>query len=128
MSATPTSKHSAGTFAIWALRVLAAALFLFAGFAKLSGQAMMVQEFARVGVGQWFRYFTGAMEIAGGVAALIPAFSPLGAVALLCVDAGAFVAQVSILHDDWIHTLVIGAALCALIYLQRGRLGELIGR
>ena len=34
-------------------------------------------------------------------------------------------AQISILHKDWIHTIVIGLILGALIYLQRGRLAGL---
>ena len=35
---------------------------------------------------------------------------------------GAFVTQIFILHGDWIHTVVIGLILVALIYLQRDRL------
>jgi hypothetical protein len=38
---------------------------------------------------------------------------------LFAVDLGAFVAQVAILHVDWIHCVVIGALLLALIHLQR---------
>ena len=107
---------------VWVLRALVAALFLFAGFAKLSGQPMMVDEFARVGFGDWFRLFTGALEVAGGVATLIPAVSLWGAALLLCADIGAFFAQAFVLHDDVIHTFVIGAVIAGLIYLQRGRL------
>ncbi len=109
----------AARISIWGLRVLMAALFLFAAAMKLTGQPAMVAEFATVGLGQWFRYVTGLMELAGGVLVLIPRRSVLGAGMLLMVDAGAFVAQVAVLHMDWIHTVVIGALLVALIVIQR---------
>ncbi len=111
---TPVARIS-----IWVLRVLMAALFLFAAAMKLTGQPAMVAEFDTVGLGQWFRYVTGLMELAGGVLVLIPRRSVLGAGLLLMVDAGAFVAQVAVLRMDWIHTVVIGALLVALIVMQR---------
>lgn len=111
---TPVARIS-----IWVLRVLMAALFLFAAAMKLTGQPAMVAEFDTVGLGQWFRYVTGLMELVGGVLVLIPRRSVLGAGLLLMVDAGAFVAQVAVLHMDWIHTVVIGALLVALILMQR---------
>ena len=55
------------------------------------------------------------MELVGGVGVLVPAFSGLGALLLLAVDVGAFFAQVRFLHADWIHPIVIGAILAALI-------------
>ena len=36
--------------ALWGLQILTAAAFLMAGFAKLSGQTMMVETFDKVGV------------------------------------------------------------------------------
>ena len=108
--------------------MLVAALFLFAAFAKLSGQTMMVEEFDTVGLGQWFRYLTAVLELLGAIALLVPSTSALGAILLLAVDVGAFVAQVEVLHKDWIHTIVIGAVLVALIYLHRQQLRNGLGR
>lgn len=125
-SATSTSR--ATLIAIWILRVVVAALFLLAAFAKLTGQPMMVETFAVVGIGQWFRYLTGLMELVGGIAVLIPGVSALGAMLLLLVDIGAFVAQVTLLHEDWIHTVVIAILLIVLIYLQRNSLWKYVGR
>ena len=110
------------TIGLWVLRVLVAALFLFAAFMKLSSQPMMVQEFGVVGLGQWFRFFTGALELVGAIAMLVPSVSAFGAVLLLCVDAGAFVAQISVIHEDWVHTVVIGIVIAVLIWLQRAQL------
>ena len=127
MTSATFSQPRSANIAVWILRVVVAALFLFAGLMKLSGQEMMVQEFDTVGLGQWFLYFTGAVEVVGAVATLVPAVSALGAVLLLLVDAGAFVAQVGVLHMDWIHTIVIGAIIAALIYLQRDALKARLG-
>jgi putative oxidoreductase len=121
---TPTGTM---TIVIWVMRILVAALFLFAGFAKLSGQQMMVDEFAGLPGGQGLRYLTGLLELVGGVAVLIPSVSGLGALVLLVVDVGAFFAQVLFLHQDWIHTIVIGAILVALVYLQRDAIRERLG-
>jgi uncharacterized membrane protein YphA (DoxX/SURF4 family) len=106
---------------LWVLRVLLAALFLAAAFMKLTGAPMIVAEFDLVGLGQWFRYVTGVLELAGAVLLLVPAVSRFGAILLLLIDAGAFVAQVERIHMDWVHTIVIGALLALAIQLQRRR-------
>lgn len=104
---------------IWILRILMGAAFIAAAAMKLSGQPMMIEEFEHIGLGQWFRYFTGVLELIGGVAILVPSVSLLGAGLLLLIDLGAFVAQVVVLHVDWIHTIIIAVLLGLLIYLQR---------
>jgi putative oxidoreductase len=119
MSALIALQSRNTTIGLWFLRILAAAIFLVAGLMKLIGQSMMVQEFDAVGFGQWFRYVTGLLEIVGAVAVLAPSYSAFGAALLLIVDIGAFVAQIAVLHMDWIHTIVIGALLATLVYLQR---------
>jgi putative oxidoreductase len=86
---------------------------------------MMVDEFNTIGLGQWFRYLTGALELAGGVAILVPSVSVFAALVLLAVDVGAFITQIAVLHGDWIHTVVIAAILGTVIYLQRHRFGSL---
>lgn len=116
--------RTASTIALWVLRATMAGLFLFAGVMKLAGQPMMIAEFNQIGLGQWFRLFTGALELICGIGVLLPRFSLFAALVLLVVDAGAFVAQVTTLHTDWIHTIVIGLILGALIYLQRGTFGR----
>jgi putative oxidoreductase len=37
----------------------------------LAGVPAMVELFDRVGLGQWFRYFTGLLEVAAGIGLLI---------------------------------------------------------
>ena len=127
-STSPTAAPGAritclGTLVV-SCQALLAGLFLFASFMKLTGKPDMVAEFDTIGLGQWFRYLTGVLEVVGGIGILVPSVSVFAAIMLLAVDAGAFVAQVAILHMDWIHTIVIGAILATLIYLQRGRLSR----
>ncbi len=127
MSETAATQSKVMVVGIWVLRVLLAALFLFAGVMKITGAEMEVTIFDAVGLGQWLRYATGLAEIVGAVALLIPAVSAFGALILLAVDVAAFGAQVLVLHQDWIHAVVIGVLLAGLIYVQRrqilGRLG-----
>jgi len=80
---------------------------------------MMVEEFGVVGLGDWFRIFTGVVEILGAAAVLYPVTTAWGALLLLCVDAGAFIAQVTRIHQDWVHTIVIGAVIVALLYMTK---------
>ena len=57
---------------LWALRVLLALVFAAAGAAKLAGAASMVQVFDHIGIGQWFRYLTGIVEVGGAILLLVP--------------------------------------------------------
>jgi len=123
---TGPTRSRAMTIGIWTLRVLMALLFLSAAAMKLSGAEMEVAAFEQVGLGQWFRYLVGALEVIGGVAVLVPRFSVIGAGVLLFVDIGAFGAQVMVLHQDWIHAVVIAALLVLLIQLQRQKLVAIV--
>ena len=119
---TPTS--GLRRIGLWALRIVVGGLFLVAAFMKLTGKSMMVQEFDTVGLGQWFRYATGMLELIGAIMVLVPTVSALGGCLLFLVDVGAFVAQVTVIHGDWIHTIVIGIVIGLLIYLQRQQLRD----
>lgn len=109
------------TVLLWIGRILMAALFLFAGTSKLRGTPMMIESFGKYGLGQWFRYFTGSVEIAGALLLLWPKTSFYGALLLMCVLIGAFVAQLAVLHGDVIHVLAFAAVIGSLIWFQRPR-------
>jgi putative oxidoreductase len=65
-SALPAVSGKGRLITFWALSSLVALAFIGAGGAKLAGAAVMVDMFSKVGLGQWFRYFTGLLEVAGG--------------------------------------------------------------
>jgi len=74
---------------LWILQIGAAGMFLMVGFLKLSGDPQMVGLFDAIGLGQWFRYVTGSLEILGAILLLVPRLSGLGALLLVGVMLGA---------------------------------------
>ena len=66
-----TSTDPRSVLADWALRGAIAAAFVAFGIDKFRG-AEWPGLFQQIGLGQWFRYFTGVVEIAGGLLVLIP--------------------------------------------------------
>ncbi|MBV8977170.1 MAG: DoxX family protein [Alphaproteobacteria bacterium] len=104
--------------AIWILRGLLAAVFVAAGTMKLIGVPRMVQEFGLIGFGQWFRFFTAAIEILGATLLFAPAARLWGALILLGVCTGAFIAQIGPLHGDLVHVFVIGGLVVLLLVLD----------
>jgi putative oxidoreductase len=108
--------------ALWALQILTVAAFLLAGGAKLSGQPAMVETFDKVGVGQWFRYFTGGIEVVSAVLLLIPRLTPVGAALLVCTMAGAVLSHLVVIGGSTVPALVL---LCLAALILWGRFGTL---
>jgi len=77
------------TIAVWVLSALLAALFLFAGGQKLVGAGGTVEHFADWGYPPWFRLLIGLIEVAGGLALLVPsvAFYAAGALGVVMIGA-----------------------------------------
>jgi putative oxidoreductase len=117
-----SAAETAKTIGFWALKIVFALAFLAAAGAKLAGVPMMVHEFDVVGLGQWFRYFTAALEIAGAIMLLVPKTTFYGAITLALVCTGAFFAQWQKLHGDVIHAIVMAVILAAIAWSQRGQL------
>jgi putative oxidoreductase len=78
-----------GSIALWGLQVVLAGMFLLAGGSKLAGAAPMVALFDAIGVGQWFRYVTGAIEVVSAIALVVPSLAAFGALALVATMTGA---------------------------------------
>ena len=79
--------------ALWVAQIALAAMFLFAGGSKLAGAPAMVNLFAAIGLGQWFRYVTGAIEMSAAIALLIPSVAPFGAILIVLTMFGAAIAN-----------------------------------
>ncbi len=120
-TATP---GKASNIALWTLQVLVALAFVAAGSGKLLGGADMIALFDAVGLGQWFRYVTGSLEVLGALLLIVPGQSAFGAVLLGCVMAGAVVTHFAVLHTAPTAPVVL-LALTALI--ARGRRSQLAG-
>ena len=83
-----TSEGSRSALVDWALRSAVAAAFIVFGIDKFRG-AQWVTLFQQIGIGQWFRYCTGVVEIVGGVLVLIPWTVTAGLALLACTMASA---------------------------------------
>lgn len=92
------ARGRAANVALWVAQVLLALAFGVVGINKLGGlQPKVVEEFAQIGFGQWFRYLTGVLELAGAIGLLIPRLSGLAALGLAGVMAGAVLAHLFVL-------------------------------
>jgi len=113
----PVSKARNRT--LWALQVIAALFFLAAGLSKLAGVEYNVVVFEKVGFGQWFRYFTGVLEITGAILVLIPRVATLGGALLATVMVGAFIADVYRIGGNGIPALVALAVTATIAWMRR---------
>lgn len=93
---------------VWGVRILLALTFGAAGIAKLAGVPQMVQVFDAIGVGQWFRYLTGAVEIAGAVLILIPALGFVGGLVLFATMVGGVATHLLLIGGSPVPALVLG--------------------
>lgn len=99
---------------LWVLKVLLAVVFIGAGGAKLAGVQQMVDIFNTIGLGQWFRYLTGAIEVVGGVTLLFPALAGLAALVLAATMAGATLTHLTVLPASPLPAVVL-LVLCLLV-------------
>lgn len=84
--------------ALWVLQILMGVFFVVASAApKFAGQAYAVEIFAQIGAGDWFRYFVGAVELAGGVGLMVPRLAGPAAVGLMGLMIGAAFTQAVVL-------------------------------
>ena len=104
---------------LWLVSGLVALTFLGAGGAKLAGAAAMVDLYNRVGLGQWFRYFTGVLEVGGGIGLLMPRYAFYAAVLLAIVMVGALTAHLTVDSDSPVPAVVLLVLTVTIAYLRR---------
>ena len=120
--------NSWSNVALWIVQLGVAAMFLMAGGAKLSGDPMMAATFEKIGVGQWFRYLTGSLEIAGALGLLTPFASGAAALGLVFVMIGAVASHILILGGTFVPALVLLVASALIAYGRRDQLVSLLRR
>jgi hypothetical protein len=109
-SAAAVGRSRALTVALWVISVVTAGMFFMAATPKLAGDPAMVGLFAAIGVGQWFRYFTGGLEILSAVALLVPSVALYGALALAATMVGAIFTHLVIVGGSPVIPLALLAA------------------
>ncbi|MGG7518740.1 DoxX family protein [Allorhizobium undicola] len=110
----------------WILQVLLALAFFAAAAAKLAGAPMMVENFAQIGLGQFFRYITAGVEIIGAVALLLPRLTALGGLWLSATMLGATIAHLTRLHTSPAPALVLLFLCLVVVALRREQIQALI--
>jgi putative oxidoreductase len=87
---------------LWVLQGLLALLFLYSGAGKWNPHALFwIELFDKIRIGQWFRYFTGSLEILCAILLLIPKTSAVAAALLAFTMAGAVLTHLFILRDGY---------------------------
>ena len=89
------------------IELVLAAVFFLVGGAKLLGDPDMVALFRDIGVGQWFRYLTGALEVIGATLMVIPLTSGASAIIL-----GGIMVAATLIEFFVLHRPPIAAAAC----------------
>ena len=112
---------------LWTLQVLVALAFIAAGSGTLLGSADMIALFEAVGIGQWFRYVTGVLEVLGALLLLVPGKAAFGAVLLACVMAGAVMSHLTVLATPVTPALVLLALTVLIAWGRRSQLAGLLG-
>jgi len=112
------------TFTLWALTVVSAGMFLLAGVLKWIGVDMEVQLFAAVGIGQWFRYVTGTLEIAGAIGLFVPSLAPYAALLLAAVMTGAVMTHLFIVGGSPLAAILMLASTLTIAWLRREQISS----
>jgi uncharacterized membrane protein YphA (DoxX/SURF4 family) len=113
---------------LWVLQILAAGIFLFAGSLKLLGSAPMVTVFKTIGIGQWFRYVTGGIEVVSAVLLLIPGLAAFGAALMVCTMIGAVLTHLTIVHTSPAVPLVLLIGCAVILWGRREQITQQLGR
>ena len=108
----------------WVLQGIVATAFFTAGAAKLVGAAYMVHLFEQIGLGQWFRYVTGVVEIVGALALIAPGLVWFGGLWLSATMFFAVLTHVFVLHTSPVPAIVLGVLNALIVYLRRDELAS----
>ncbi|WP_433523628.1 DoxX family protein [Nocardia pseudovaccinii] len=129
MTAENTAEVGAGpgrslNISLWVLQGLLAAFFAFASATpKLIGESSAVEGFELIGAGDWFRYFVGAVELAGAIGLVIPRLSGLAATGLSLTMVGAAYTNAFVIDGYWpVYTPLI--LLVLFVFIAWGRRDE----
>ena len=112
---------------LWVLQIGAAGMFLMVGFLKLSGNPQLVGLFEAIGLGQWFRYLTGTLEVGGAILLLIPRASGLAALMLAAVMIGAVITHIFIVGGSPQMAIILLIVTGIIAWGRRQRTLNLLG-
>ena len=118
-SELPAASGRSRLLILWTLSLMTALTFIVAGGSKLAGVPAMVEIFAKIGVGQWFRYVTGLLEVTAGIGLLVSRYAFYASVALAVVMIGAIIAQLTVLAGSPATPLALLVFIGVIGYLRK---------
>ncbi len=107
------------TAILWTLQIAAAAAFFASGLPKLGKSPEIIGAFEIIGLGQWFRYVTGLIEVTGAVALLVPRAAFYGALLLAVTMVGAVLTHLLVLPGSPVPALVLFAVMVFIAWSRR---------
>jgi putative oxidoreductase len=97
---------------------------------KLLGSGSQPAMFDAIGLGQWFRYFVGVLELAGSIGLLIPGLAGLAAIGLAGLMVGATFTNLFVIPGGtWVYvTAGLFAVCCVIAWGRWAQTKTLLGR
>jgi putative oxidoreductase len=114
--------------ALWLTQIALAGRFLFSGGLKLTGAPALVALFDAIGIGQWFRYLTGSIEVVSAVALLVPSWAAFGALLLIPTMVGAVFTHLFIVGGSAVPATVLLTGSLAIAWARRDQLVSVLSR
>ena len=116
-----------GDVVVWLLQIALAVYFVYSGVSLFGDD--FVKKFDEIGFGQWLRYLTGVLEIAGAVGLLIPRLCGLAALGLAGVMVGATATELFLLDNGDATLPAILLVLAAIVaWFRRDTIRALLDR
>jgi putative oxidoreductase len=115
---------------LWAVQLYLAYFFVTVGaIPALTAESGAQDTFEKIGIGLWFMYLTGTLELLGAVALLTPWFSGLGALGLMGVMTGACATHLMLMDGKGMSTPAMMLIPLAVVAVGRwGTVRRLLGR
>jgi uncharacterized membrane protein YphA (DoxX/SURF4 family) len=120
----PAAPSKGRLITLWMLSGLVALAFMSAGGLKLAGIPVMVELFDKVGFGQWFRYFTGLLEVVAGIGLLVSRYAFHAALLLAIVMVGAVIAHLTVLGGSFAPALVLLVLTGTIAWLRKPNINQ----
>ncbi|MBY0414291.1 MAG: DoxX family protein, partial [Bdellovibrionales bacterium] len=112
----------------WIIRLILSIIFTLAAYLKFSGSHDMILMFNIIGVGQWFRLVTGAIELLGAIFLMIPKLTGFGSVLIMGVMAGAIAAHLYIIGGSFTFPLALLLTSMLELFISRKKIQKAFDR
>lgn len=126
--ATVTPRARRARISLTALQIVLGLFYAIASaLPKLIAHPSAVESFDKLGWGHTGMYIIGALELAGGIALLVPLLDSVAAVALSALMVGAFIVNVTVIHGPYVATpLILILPLALIAWARRSHTTELL--